>query len=174
MKKNLFSLFALVCMALCLSGCGSDEPETTVTASATYQIDFSDDLIDVASVAIVYVADNGQVSIETVNPTTKQWLKRVSYTIKGKEKSTDFGFKVVYTLKGNELTDEPYDLKVDVKITATTPTSNRIFEENLMDANATKANKVAETVSRNSNKAFGVTVTKEGSIERNTGFTVSI
>ena len=64
--------------------------------------------------------------------------------------------------------------KADAKITATTPTSSRIFEESLMDANATKANKVAETVSRNSNKAFGVTVTKEGSIERNTGFTVSI
>ena len=165
---------ALMCMTLGLTACGSDEPETSVTASATYQLDFSDDLLDVATVAIVYVADNGQTSIETLPAGSKQWLKRVSYTIKGKEKSTNFGFKVVYTLKSDELTKDNYELKTSAKITGSTPTSNRIIEDMLLDEPSVKKNKVNETVNRGNNKAFGITVTKDGSINRDNDFTVSI
>ena len=171
MKKTLFALFALTCMTLGLTACGSDEPEKTVTATATYQIDFSEDLLEVANVAVVYIADNGQVSIENVPSGTTQWLRQVTCDFKGK--SIDVGFKVVYTLKNNELTRN-YELETEAKITAGTPTSHRVFEQTMLDEDAVRANKVAETITRNSNKAFGVNITREGSIERNNNFTVSI
>ena len=42
-----------------------------------------------------------------------------------------------------------------------------------MDTDVRK-NKVAETIAKYNNKAFGINVNKSGSIEENTSFTVSI
>ncbi|MBQ9217053.1 MAG: hypothetical protein IJ613_01640 [Muribaculaceae bacterium] len=172
MKKTLFAVMALLCMTLGLTACGGDdEPTQTVNATATYQIDFSADLVEVANIAIVYVGDDGQVSIESVAAGSRQWLRQVTCPIKGK--SVDFGFKVVYTPKREELTRDNYELTATAKLTASTPTSNRTFTEALMNSTV-RANKVSETLSKGNDKPYGVTVTKDGSINRNDDFTVSI
>jgi len=172
MKKTLFAVMALMCMTLGLTACGGDdEPKQTVNAQATYQIDFSEDLVAVADISIVYIDNNGQVNIDKLAVGSRQWTKAVTCPIK--EKSVNMGFKVVYALKSDELTKDNYELKAEAKIQASVPSSNRTFVETLMDTDVRK-NKVAETIAKYNNKAFGINVNKSGSIEENTSFTVSI
>ena len=60
MKKYLFLAALLVTAALSLSSCGDDEPKETVTATATYTMTFSQDLLDASNVFITYKAENGR------------------------------------------------------------------------------------------------------------------
>lgn len=172
MKKTLFAVMALMCMTLGLTACGGDdEPKQTVNAQATYQIDFSDDLVSVADISIVYIDNNGQVNIDKLAVGSTQWIKAVTCPIK--DKSVNLGFKVVYAMKDDELTKDSYELRTEAKIQASVPSSSRTITETLMGTTV-KKNKVAETIAKYTNKAFGINVNKSGSIEENTSFTVSI
>lgn len=174
MKKTFLYLFALMCVTVSLTACGSDdEPEVNIDAVANYQIDFSDDLIEVADVAVVFITNNGQVKIESLQPGKKQWTHTATVQLNNKRRSVDFGYKVVLTYKGGEATKESYNLKAEGKITSSVPGSSRTIEEKLFDATV-KANKLEQTVIGLNNKALGVTVDKDGNINKNAGFTVSI
>lgn len=172
MKKTLFTLAALMCMTLGLTACGNDdEPENSVTASATYEIEFSQDLLDVADVTVVYVDNKGQVNLD--KPTTNRWTRKVSREVKDRLVPVDFGFKLVYSLKSTYPDKENYVLEAAGVIKGETPSSSRRFEESLLKGQVGKA-RLENTIERASNKAFGILVYKEGRIEQNPLFTVFI
>lgn len=173
MKKTLFTLAALMCMAMGLTACGddNDEPNNGVTASATYEIEFSQDLLNVAEVTIVYVDNNGQVNLD--KPTSTQWTRKVSREIKSNNVPVDFGFKLVYSMKSSVPEKDSYDLKASAKMKGETPTSTRLFEKTLIDTQV-DVSRLENTLKQNTNKAFGILVTKDGSITENPLFTVFI
>ena len=176
MKKTLFlTLPVMLCLAMALTACGgNDEPESSVAATATYQIDFSEDLLTVADVSIVYKDNNGQNNIDKLAIGSTQWLKKVSTNIKNDKTPAEFGFKLVYSLKTDELTKDNYDLTVESKISASTPSSSRTFEQTLLSGSSVKKGNVGSTVERGNNKTLGITVTKNGDIQLNPKFVVSI
>lgn len=172
MKKTLFTFAALMCMALGLTACGDDdEPENGVTASATYEIEFSQDLLNVAEVTVVYVDNKGQVNLD--KPTSTRWTRKVSREVKNKV-PVDFGFKLVYSMKSSIPEKETYELTATATIKGETPTSSRIFDKKMINEPSVAANKLESTLERNTNKAFGILVTKDGAITENALFTVYI
>ncbi len=140
--------------------------------SVKYEIDFSEDLLQVADVDIVSIDDDCAISIERLEEGNTHWEHQVSTGFNGNN-SVDMGFKIIYTLKSEELTKDNYTLRTEAKIQASVPSCSRTFIETLIDTNV-KKNKVAETIAKYNNKAFGISVYKSGSIEENTSFTVPI
>lgn len=173
MKKTLFTLAALVCMTLGLTACGddNDEPNDGVAVSATYEIEFSQDLLDVAEVTVVFVDNKGQVNLD--KPTSTRWTRKVSREVKDKLVPVEFGYKLVYSLKNTYPDKENYVLEANGVIKGETPSSSRRFEESLLKAQASKS-RLESTIERGSNRAFGIVVYKEGRIEQNPLFTVFI
>ena len=173
MKKTLFTLAALMCMTLGLTACGDDNdvPNDGVTVSATYEISFSQDLLDVAEVTIVYVDNKGQVNLD--KPTSNRWTRKVSREVKNKAVPVEFGYKLVYALKSNYPDKENYTLTAEGTIKGETPSSSRQFQETLLNGQVGKS-RLENAIERGSNKAFGIVVYKEGRIEQNPLFTVFI
>ena len=61
---------ALMMMAFAVTSCGSDdEPEDKITATATYNMSFSQDLLDACNIFITYKAENGRNVMEAVTST---------------------------------------------------------------------------------------------------------
>ena len=170
MKKTLFTLAALMCMTLGLTACGddNDDPETIVSGSATYEVEFSQDLLDAADISIVYVGDNGQVSLDKA--TSTRWTRKVTRQLKNVP--SDYGFKLVFTVKSN-LNKESYQLKAEGTIKGETPTSTRVFTKTLLNT-PVGPDKVQEILNKNNNKAFGIQIYKDGTIIENPLFTVFI
>ena len=66
MKKHLYLAALLVITSFTLSSCGSDEPKDKVSATATYNLSFSQDLLDACNVFITYKAENGRNVMEPI------------------------------------------------------------------------------------------------------------
>ena len=64
MKYLLSTAFLLVAI-FSLTSCGKDEPKQKQTATATYNLSFSQDLLDACNVIITYKAENGRNAISS-------------------------------------------------------------------------------------------------------------
>lgn len=170
MKKTLFTLAALMCMTLGLTACGDDDDLADgVTVSATYEIEFSQDLLDVADISIVYYDNDGTANLD--KPSSVRWTKKVSRTIN--KVPAQFGFKLVYKKKSSFAEKDSYELKATAKIKGETPSSSRTFEQTMMNESV-GANRIESTLNSNSQKAFGILLTKNGDINQIPGFGIVI
>ncbi len=108
MKKLFYMASILMVAALTLTACGGDdEPQTTATA--TYTLTFSPDLLDACSVLIYYKSDNGDNSFDPIK--TTRWTKVVT----SDRFPAEFGVKYKFGVKPNsELNKETYNLSFDV------------------------------------------------------------
>lgn len=162
MKKYLFIATLLVTAALSLTSCGSDEPKETVTATVTYNMTFSQDLLNACNVFLIYKAENGRNVMEAV--TSTWWTK----TVTSDKFPAEFGVMYKFSAKSNaELTQEQYDLTCDMNFNVKTSKgasyTNNITILNAMDVSK---DKVVSTLERQSGKSVGFRVTKDGIVSQ--------
>ena len=158
-KKSLFLLAAFACCLFTLTACGDDdEPKVTPKATATYTINFHQDLLDAASVIVYYKGENGAVKFEPVSTTV--WKKTVSST----KFPAEFAFQIAYSPKdAAELTKDSYNLDVAGSIDGSLNTGEAFYFSRTLMSAPTQKDKVISTLEKHSGKdVMGYTVTKNG------------
>ena len=158
MKKHLYLAALLVITSFTLSSCGSDEPKDKVSATATYNLSFSQDLLDACNVFITYKAENGRNVMEPIMSTW--WTKAVT----SDKFPAEFGVMYKFSTKSDaELTKEKYDLTCELKFTSTT-TKGASYSNSVTIINSpgVAKNKVVSTLEKYSGKSTGFRVTKDG------------
>lgn len=158
MKKFLFMAALMIAAAFSLTSCGDDEPKVKDTATATYYMTFSQDLLEAANIFITYKAENGRNVMESV--TTPQWTK----TVTSDRFPAEFGLKYVFSTKSeSELIKEKYNLKCDFNFKyVTTKGASFSNTTNIFDSQELAKNKVVEYLKRYSGKSIGYKVTEDG------------
>ena len=162
MKKFLFIATFLITAALSLTSCGSDEPKETVTATATYNLTFSQDLLNACNVFLVYKAENGRNVMEAV--TSTWWTK----TVTSDKFPAEFGVMYKFSTKSDaELTQEQYDLTCDMNFNCKT-TKGASYTNNvtIMSAMDVSKDKVVSTLNKYSGKSTGFRITKDGIVSQ--------
>lgn len=162
MKKYLLMTVVLITAALSLNSCGSDEPKDTITATATYNMTFSQDLLNACNVFITYKAENGRNVMEAV--TSTWWTK----TVTSNDFPAEFGVMYKFSTKSNaELTQEQYDLTCDLNFNVKT-SKGASYSNNVTIINApdVKKDKVVSTLDRLSGKSTGYRVSKDGIVSQ--------
>ena len=106
----------LVVAVFTMTSCGSDEPKEKTTATATYYMSFSQDLIDVCEGLILYYkAENGLNKFEPISSTW--WTK----TVTSDKFPAEFGVMYKFSIKSEtELTKDKYDLTCELNFTVKT------------------------------------------------------
>lgn len=159
MKKFLFMVAVLIATTLVLASCGKDdEPKVKTTATTTYHMTFSQDLLDAASVIIYYKAENGRVTFDAI--TSTWWSK----TVTSDKFPAEFGVMYNFGTKSeSELSKEKYDLKCDLSFSCTTNKgaaySNKIT---IFDEKEVAKKKVASTLDKYNGKQNGFKITENG------------
>ena len=163
MKKYLLMTVVLITAALSLTSCGSDEPKEKVTATATYNMTLSQDLLDACSlILITYKAEDGRNVMEAV--TSTWWTK----TVTSNDFPAEFGVMYKFSTKSNaELTQEQYDLTCDLNFNVKT-SKGASYSNNVTIINApdVKKDKVVSTLDRLSGKSTGYRVSKDGIVSQ--------
>ena len=158
MKKFFFMAVLLMATALTMTSCGSDEPEETITATATYNITFSQDLLNACNVFIIYKAENGRNVMEAV--TSSWWTK----TVTSDKFPAEFGVMYKFSPKSDaDLTQEQYDLTCDMNFSCKT-TKGASYTNNMTIINASDVSKdkVVSTINKYNGKSVGFRITKDG------------
>lgn len=158
MKKVLLIATLLLTASMSLTSCGSDEPKETVTATATYNLTFSQDLLNACNVFLVYKAENGRNVMEAV--TSTWWTK----TVTSDKFPAEFGVMYKFSTKSNaELTQEQYDLTCDMNFNVKT-SKGASYTNNvtIISANDVSKDKVVSTLNKYDGKSTGFRVTKDG------------
>ena len=158
MKKILLIATLLLTASMSLTSCGSDEPKETVTATATYNLTFSQDLLNACNVFLVYKAENGRNVMEAV--TSTWWTK----TVTSDKFPAEFGVMYKFSTKSNaELTQEQYDLTCDMNFNVKT-SKGASYTNNvtIISANDVSKDKVVSTLNKYDGKSTGFRVTKDG------------
>ncbi|MBR5726265.1 MAG: hypothetical protein IKX56_05970 [Muribaculaceae bacterium] len=158
MKKYFYMAALLIATALTMSSCGSDEPNEKVTATTTYSISFSQDLLEAANVFITFKAENGRNVMEAV--TSTWWSK----TVTSDKFPAEFGVMYKFSTKSDaELSKEKYDLTCKLNFNGrTSKGASYTNEVTLFDAKGVAKNKVVSTLEKYSGKSTGFRVTKDG------------
>ncbi|MBQ3362531.1 MAG: hypothetical protein IJG42_01085 [Muribaculaceae bacterium] len=162
MKKYLLMTVVLITAALSLTSCGDDEPKEKVTATATYNMTFSQDLLNACNVFITYKAENGRNVMEAV--TSTWWTK----TVTSNDFPAEFGVMYKFSTKSNaELTQEQYDLTCDLNFNVKT-SKGASYSNNVTIINApdVKKDKVVSTLDKLSGKSTGYRVSKDGIVSQ--------
>lgn len=148
----------LLVAALSLTSCGDDEPKDKVTATATYNMSFSQDLLNACNVFITYKAENGRNVMEAVNSTW--WTKSVT----SDKFPAEFGVMYKFSTKSDaELTQEKYDLTCKLQFSAkTSKGSGYTNEVTIFESKGVDRDKVVSTLNKYSGKSTGYRVTKDG------------
>lgn len=157
--KRFFYMAALMLVAvLSLTACGDDEPNNKVTATATYTMTFSQDLLDACNVFITYKAENGRNVMEAINSTW--WTK----TVTSDKFPAEFGVMYKFSTKSDaELTKDKYDLTCKLQFSGRTSKGSSYSNEvTIFDASGVAKNKVVSTLEKYSGKSTGFKVTKDG------------
>lgn len=152
----------LITAALSLTSCGDDEPKEKVTATATYNMTFSQDLLNACNVFITYKAENGRNVMEAV--TSTWWTK----TVTSNDFPAEFGVMYKFSTKSNaELTQEQYDLTCDLNFNVKT-SKGASYSNNVTIINApdVKKDKVVSTLDKLSGKSTGYRVSKDGIVSQ--------
>jgi hypothetical protein len=158
MKKFIYMAALLMLAALTLTACGDDEPKVKTTATATYNMTFSQDLLDACRILIYYKADNGR---NTFDPITSTWWTK---TVTSDKFPAEFGVMYVFGTKPDaELVKDKYDLKCALKFNVVTSKgasySNTVT---IIDATGVPNNKVVSELNKYSGKSKGFRVTEKG------------
>lgn len=158
MKKFFYIAALLFTAAFSLSSCGGDDDEPKATATATYTLTFSQDLIDACNVVIYFKAENGSNRFETPNGTW--WSK----TVTSDKFPAEFGVMYKFSSKPiGELKKEKYDLAFDVNIAIKTSTGSAFSTPiNIFDAKEVSKDKVESFINGYSGKSTGYKVTIDG------------
>ena len=161
MKKYFYMAVLLIATALTMTSCGSDEPKDKVTVTATYNMTFSQDLLNACNVFLTYKAENGRNVMEAV--TSTWWTK----TVTSDKFPAKFGVMYKFSTKSDaELTQEQYDLVCDMNFSFKTSKGDS-YTKNVTIINApdVNKNKVVSTLDRISGRSTGFRVTKDGDVE---------
>lgn len=160
MKKLLFIAAVLFATTIALTACGDDEPSEQTTATATYSLTLSQDLLDACNVFITYKAENGRNVHEAV--LTPRWTKTVTST----RFPAEFGVEYTFSTKSDgELVKDKYDLECIFQFSVNTSkgasyTNSTVI---LSDDDVAK-NRVVEFLKRYSGKSTGYKVTENGNV----------
>lgn len=163
MKKFIYIAALLMVAALSLTSCGDDEPKEKVTATATYQMTFSQDLMDACNgIIIYYKGENGKNEFQAL--TSNWWTK----TVTSNKFPAEFGVKYIFSPKsGAELTKEKYDLTCDLIFTVkTTKGLNHNNTVNIINSKDVAKNKVESTIKNYNGKSTGFKVTIDGYVSQ--------
>ncbi len=158
MKKYICMAALFIVAALTLTSCGDDEPKETVTATATYNMSFSQDLLEACNVIITYKAENGRNVMEPI--TSTWWSKSVT----SDKFPAEFGVMYQFSTKSDaELVKDKYDLtctfNFNVKTSKGASYTNLVT---IIDSKGVAQDKVVNTLKRLSGKSTGFRVTKDG------------
>ena len=172
MKKNLLLLAALLCCTAVLTSCGGDDdPKEKTTATAVYNITFTQDLIDAASPIIIYYkGTNNETKREIITGTS--WSK----TITSEKFPAEFGYKLDAQSKDvSDLTKDNYELGFSSNIAISVAEGSSVIATRVASDESTTStakDRVSSVVSRSiNNRDLGIKVTKDGTI--NTGASLS-
>ncbi len=163
MKKFLYLAAVMIVAACTLSGCGGDdEPKVKTTATATYSLSFSQDLLDVCNVFITYKAENGRNVMEAINSTW--WTK----TVISDKFPADFGVMYKFSTKSDaELVKEKYDLACEFSFNLVTSKgasySNKVT---ILNHTGLARDKVVSTLNKYSGNSTGFRVTENGIVSQ--------
>ena len=152
----------IITAAFTLTSCGDDEPKEKVTATATYNMTFSQDLLNACNVFLIYKAENGRNVMEPVTGTW--WTKSVT----SDKFPAEFGVMYKFSTKSDaELTQEQYDLTCEMNFTVKT-SKGASYTNNVTIINASDVNKnkVVSTLEKQSGKSVGFRITKEGIVSQ--------
>lgn len=158
--KRFFYMAVLLIAALTFNSCGSDEPKEKTTVTATYNMTFSQDLLDACNVIITYKAENGRNVMEPI--TSPWWTKSVT----SDKFPAEFGVMYRFSTKSDaELVKEKYDLEASLMIRIMTSKgasySNTVT---IMDNKGVAKDKVLSTLNKQSGKSTGYKVTINGDV----------
>ena len=159
MKKFLYLAAVMIVAACTLSGCGGDdEPKEKTTATATYSLSFSQDLLDACNVFITYKAENGRNVMEGV--TSTWWTK----TVTSDEFPAEFGVMYKFSTKSDaELTKEKYNLTCEFNFSCKT-SKGASYTNNvtILNNQGIDRDKVVSTLNKISGNSTGFRVSKDG------------
>ena len=156
--KRFFYMAVLLIAALTFNSCGSDEPKEKTTVTATYNMTFSQGLLDACNVIITYKAENGRNVMEPI--TSPWWTKSVT----SDKFPAEFGVMYRFSTKSDaELVKEKYDLEASIMFRIMTSKgasfSNTIT---IIDSKGVAKDKVVSTLNKLSGKSTGYRVTING------------
>lgn len=160
MKKILFLAILMLTAAITLTSCGKDEPKQKTTATTTYHIALSQDLLDAANVFVVFKAENGRSIQESI--TDPWWSKSVT----SDKFPAEFGVKFIFYAKTEaELTKDKYDLSCELNFNCKTSKgalyANTInVMEDIKEPVAKK--KVIKTLEDYDGTIYGFKITEDG------------
>ena len=160
MKKFFYMAALLIVAALTMSSCGSDEPKEKTTATATYNLTLSQDLLDACNVFITYKAENGRNVMEAVTATW--WTK----TVTSDKFPAEFGVMYKFSTKSEaELVKEKYDLTCDLNFSVkTSKGANYSNSVTIINYPSVNKDKVVNTLEKQSGKSVGYKVTVDGNV----------
>ena len=158
MKKYFYMAVLLIATALTMASCGDDEPKEKVTATATYNITISQDLLNACNVFITYKAENGRNVMDKITETW--WTK----TVTSDKVPAEFGVLYQFSTQSDaDLTQEQYDLTCDMNFNVKT-SKGAAYNNNITIINAPDVakNKVVSTLDKLKGKSVGFRVSKDG------------
>jgi hypothetical protein len=158
MKKVLFMTVLMIAAAFTLTSCGNDEPEVKTTATTTYIMTFSQDMLEAANLFVIYKAENGRNVMEAINSTW--WTK----TVTSDKFPAEFGVCYKFSPKTEaDLTKEKYDLKADLTFNCTTNKgANYGNKVTIIDEKEVAKKKVVSTIDKLNGKSNGFKITENG------------
>ena len=162
MKKYFIIAALLITAALAITACGDDEPKETVTATATYSMNFSQDLLNACNVFITYKAENGRNVMEAV--TSTWWTKSVT----SDKFPAEFGVMYKFSTKSDaELVQEKYDLSCELNFSCkTSKGASYTNMVTIINSKGVAKDKVVSTLDKLSGKSTGFRVTKDGIVSQ--------
>jgi hypothetical protein len=158
MKHYLVIVALLIVAGITLTACGDDEPKAKDTVTATYNMTFSQDLLEACNVFITYKAENGRNVMEAVNAT--KWTK----TVTSDKFPAEFGVMYMFSTKSDaELTKEQYDLACELNFVSMTSNGDS-FNNNvtIINSQGVSRDKVVSTLDKLSGKSTGFRISKNG------------
>ncbi len=158
MKKYLYIAVLLMTTALAMTSCGDDEPKEKITATATYNMSFSQDLLDACNVFITYKAENGRNVMEAIS--SPWWTKSVT----SDKFPAEFGVMYKFSTKSDaELVKEKYDLECTLVFRAMTSKGASYSNTfTILDASGVARDKVVSTLKKYDGESTGLRVSKDG------------
>ena len=162
MKKYFYMAALLIAAVLTMSSCGSDEPKEKTTATATYNMNFSQDLLDACNVFVTYKAENGRNVMEAI--TSTWWSK----TVTSDKFPAEFGVMYKFSTKSEgELTQDKYNLTCNLSFNLKTSKGASYANTiTIIDAQGVNKDKVVSTLDKVSGKSTGFRVTKDGIVSQ--------
>lgn len=167
MKKFIYMAAFLMVAALTLTACGGDdEPKVKTTATATYSMTFSQDLLDACGLIIItYKTGNGQNHKEAIS--TTWWSKSVT----SDKFPAEFGVMYEFSPKlDTELNKDQYDLTCDLNFTVKTSKGASYTNAiSIINSKGVSKNKVESELKKYSGKSKGFRVTETGIVSEANG-----